>query len=122
MILVDTSIWIDHLSRSSSRLEALLDAGAVLIHPFVIGEIALGRLGPREATLARLARLPQTAVATPDEVLNTIERNGLFGIGIGYVDAHLLAAALLMGRVPLWTTDKRLRQSAGKMGLIYAPD
>lgn len=117
MILVDTSVWVDHLRQGNRRLTALLDAGVVSMHPFVVGEIALGHLGPRDETLAMLLRLPQVAVATPDEVLQLIERHRLFGVGIGYVDAHLLAAARLMGGMPLWTTDRRMRDAAQKLGL-----
>jgi predicted nucleic acid-binding protein len=121
VILVDTSVWIEHLSRENRQLAAVLDAGEALIHPFVIGEIALGHLGPRETILKALHLLPQAGVASADEVLHLIEQHRLFGLGIGYVDVQLLAAARLMGGVPLWTHDRRLRAAAEKIGLPHGP-
>ncbi|MBX9825116.1 MAG: type II toxin-antitoxin system VapC family toxin [Xanthobacteraceae bacterium] len=121
MILADTSVWIEHLRRSDERIAALLVAREVLVHPFVIGEIALGYLRSREAVLHELKLLPQAAVATHEEVLHLIERHRLFGTGLGYVDVHLLAAARLMGRVALWTYDERLRAAAGKLNLEHGP-
>ena len=121
MILVDTSVWIDHVRRSNDRLAALLVARAVLVHPFVIGEVALGHLRPRAAILRELHDLPPVAVASREEVLHLIEQHRLFGRGIGYVDAHLLAAARLMAGAALWTTDKRLRAVAESLGLAYSP-
>ena len=85
MILVDTSVWVDHLRASDGRLVALLQAGQVLSHPFVIGEIALGRLKQRQAVLGDLTNLPQAIVARNDEILHFIDRNGLAGTGLGYV-------------------------------------
>jgi len=91
MILVDTSIWIDHLRASDERMTRLLLAGQVLAHPFVIGELALGKLRNRDVVLDALQDMPQAAVASEPEVLRCIEMKGLFGSGIGYIDAHLLA-------------------------------
>jgi len=116
MILVDSSVWIDHLRRADARLRALLEAGQVLTHAFVIGELALGSLAQRERFLHLMDDLPKTRPATDDEVRTFIEARALAGLGIGYVDAHLLAAAKLNG-VPLWTRDKRLDAVAGKLGL-----
>ena len=95
MILVDTSIWIDHLRTRDEQLTQLLEAGQVLAHPFVTGELALGNLRNRDAVLGALQNMPQAAVATEPEVLRFIGEKGLFGLGIGYIDAHLLAAVLL---------------------------
>lgn len=117
MILVDTSVWIEHIRSANTLLVAQLDDGAVLAHPFVIGEVALGHIRSREAVLRELRDLPAAPVASPAEVVDLIERHRLFGIGIGYVDAHLLASAKLMGGVPLWTYDARLRAAAQKIGL-----
>ncbi len=95
MIVVDTSAWVDHLRKGDARLKALLGAGQVLVHSFVIGELALGNLRQRDAILQSLQDLPQAASAGDGEVLDFIERNALFGLGIGYVDAQLLASARL---------------------------
>ena len=117
MILVDSSVWIDHLRREDERLMALLAAEEVLGHPFVTGEIALGNLRRRDTVLADLQDLPQAAVATDDEVLDLINRLPLFGRAIGYVDAHLLAAVRLTPDATLWTAERRLRAAAAELGL-----
>ena len=117
MILVDTSIWIDHLRRSDPRLAHLLAEGQVLRHPFVIGEIALGTPSRREMTLRALGRLPAACVATHDEVMSLIERERLFGWGVGYVDVHLIASALLTPEALLWTRDRKLLAVAKRLGL-----
>lgn len=116
MILADTSVWVDHLRSGDAELERLLDGGAVLMHPFVMGEIALGHLQKRETILAALVALPQATVASEAEVLAFIDRHRLFGLGIGYVDVHLLAAATLSA-APFWTRDKRLQNVAARLGL-----
>ena len=121
MILVDTSIWVDHLRAGDKALAALLDAGMVLAHPFVIGELALGNLRKREIVLKALADLPHASVATEVEVLHFIERHALSGRGIGYIDAHLLAAAALTAGTELWTNDKRLHGVAVRLGLALRP-
>ncbi|HUE65721.1 MAG TPA: type II toxin-antitoxin system VapC family toxin [Rhizomicrobium sp.] len=117
MILADTSVWVDHLRASDKALVTLLDAGMVLAHPFVIGELALGNLRQREIVLKALADLPHASVATDAEVLHFIERQALFGRGIGYIDAHLLAAVQLTAGTELWTKDKRLHAVAIQLGL-----
>lgn len=117
MILADTSIWVDHLRAGDKALATLLDAGMVLVHPFVIGELALGDLRQREIVLTALADLPHASVATDAEVLRSIERHALSGRGIGYVDAHLLAAVKLTAGAKLWTNDKRLHGVAVQLGL-----
>ncbi len=115
MILVDTSIWIEHLRAGHSTLVALLERGQVLAHPWVTGEIALGSLSRREEVLGLLAGLPQAAVATPVEVLTLVELHRLYGLGIGYVDAQLLAATRLTPDAALWTNDKRLAVAAAQL-------
>jgi predicted nucleic acid-binding protein len=117
MILVDTSVWIDHLRSSDAELVQLLACGQVVGHPFVIGELALGNLQQRNEILSALQNLPQAPVATEKEVLGFIEQNGLYGAGIGYIDAHLLAAARLAAGTALWTRDKRLLAVSTRLGL-----
>lgn len=119
MILVDTSVWVDHLRTGDADLAALLDSNLVLTHPFVLGELACGNLRQRNVILNLLKALPQAKVATDEEVLFFIERHTLMGRGIGYIDAHLLAASSLSAPVSLWTRDKRLRSMAGSLGLAY---
>ena len=118
MILVDTSVWIDHLRRGDAHLMATLLAGHVLIHPWVIGEIACGTLRERGQVLDLLRSLPLSPVALEDEVLFFIEQYALMGRGIGYVDIHLLASAQLAG-ARLWTRDKRLVVVANELGMSY---
>jgi predicted nucleic acid-binding protein len=120
VILVDTSIWVDHLRAGNAMLAALLDAGMVLTHPFVIGELSLGALPQREAVLSALADLPPAVVATDAEVLGFIDRHALFGRGVGHVDAHLLAATRLTAGAELWTNDRRLNAVADALGLAMA--
>lgn len=120
MILADTSVWVDHLRAGDKALAALLDAGMVLAHPFVIGELALGNLRQRELVLKALADLPHASVATDAEVLHFIAHHALSGRGIGYIDAHLLAAVKLTAGAELWTNDKRLRGVAVRLGLAAA--
>ena len=118
MILVDTSVWIDHLRRGDAHLMATLLAGHVLIHPWVIGEIACGTLRERGQVLDLLRSLSLSTVALEDEVLFFIEQYALMGRGIGYVDIHLLASAQLAG-ARLWTRDKRLVVVANELGMSY---
>lgn len=122
MILVDTSIWIDHLRAADSELIGLLQDGHVLAHPWVTGELALGHLSRRSEILGLLRNLPQAIVATDAEVLTLIETQDLAGLGIGYVDAHLLAATLLTPEARLWTRDKRLAAAASGRGLFRDHD
>jgi predicted nucleic acid-binding protein len=117
MILVDTSVWVDHLQRGDTALADLLNASRVLAHPCVTGELALGSLSQRDMILSALKDLPQACVATDDEVLRFIGHHMLFGIGIGYVDAHLLASVRLTPGAALWTRDKRLLAASIKLGI-----
>jgi predicted nucleic acid-binding protein len=121
MILADTSIWIDHLRARDAMLAKLLGAGLILMHPFVMGELALGALRERNTVLRELAELPQARVAFDDEVLRFIEMRKLFGRGLGYVDTHLLAAARLTDGAVLWTRDKRLHLAAAELLLAFEP-
>lgn len=117
MILVDTSVWIDHLRSGNDELAKLLDRAQVCSHPFVIGELACGNLHNRDVVLELLSELPHVSVATDREVLFYIEQHRLMGRGMGYLDAHLLAAAALASPVKLWTRDKRLGVLADELGL-----
>ena len=121
MILVDTSVWVDHLRASDQALVGLLNAGMVLAHPFVIGELALANLGQRETVLGALSNLPRAIVATDAEVLHFIDRRAMFGRGVGYIDAHLLAAVRLTAGAELWTRDQRLYGVAVQLGLSITP-
>jgi predicted nucleic acid-binding protein len=116
VILVDTSVWVEHLRRGLPRLATLLQDGKVLIHPWVIGELACGNLRNRGDVLELLQGLPAAVVASDSEVLLLIEREQLMGLGIGYVDAHLLASAKL-SHTKLWTQDRRLAALAQERGL-----
>ena len=120
MILVDTSVWIDHLRRSIPELVDLLENEQVLTHPIVIGELACGQLARREQVLRLLSVLPSCVVATDEEALNLIERRRLMGKGIGYGDVHLLASVLLTADAQLWTHDKRLAEAAVRLKVAFA--
>lgn len=119
MILVDTSVWIVHLRAGDTELAQHLDDGAVLGHPWVTGELALGNLRNRGEVLGLLRGLPQAVVADDDEVLRLVERESLHGTGIGYVDAQLLAASRLTSGTRLWSRDKRLRAAAARLGAEF---
>ena len=121
MVLVDTSVWIDYLRSEEPNLVYLLNENQVLVHPFVIGELALGNLRNREEVLSLLGGLPVTPVATEEEVLLFVERHRLMGRGIGYVDAHLLAGVRLADSALLWTGDRRLLKVVAGLNLAYQP-
>ena len=116
MILVDTSVWIDHFQRKSATLTELLDTFKVLSHPSVIGELACGNLPERPLSLRRLNSLKQAPAARSEEVLRLVEERKLFGLGIGWIDAHLIASALLAG-CDLWTLDRPLQKAAARAGV-----
>jgi predicted nucleic acid-binding protein len=118
VILVDTSIWVDHLRAGHPVLARLLEQGQVLGHPWVVGEIALGSLKQRQSVLGLLAGLPQAEVATGPEVAGFIEHHRLYGLGLGFVDVQLLAAARLTNDARLWTADKRLAAAAARLDLL----
>ncbi len=117
MILVDTSVWIDHFRQGNAELTRRLNSGQVLMHRFVIGELALGSMQHRQVVLDALKNLPQTTAASDEEVMLFIEKHALFGTGIGYVDAHLLAAVRLTPGAALWTRDRRLLAESVRLGL-----
>lgn len=111
MILVDTSVWVEHFRSGTIGLDAVLENGQAACHPFIIGELACGNLRNRTEILSLLQDLPMTTRARDDEVMRFIEDRRLMGKGLGYIDIHLLMSALLTG-CPLWTLDKRLREVA----------
>ena len=117
MILVDTSVWINHLRNNDPHLVRLLTKNSVLGHPFVRGELALGNLRQREEILTALDNLPQAPVVFTNEVNYFIEKQALYGLGIGLIDVHLLASTRLLGNARLWTQDKRLLAAASRLNL-----
>lgn len=117
MILVDTSVWIDHFHVHVKALAAALERADVITHPFIIGELACGQLRKRGEVLELLAALPSAVIATENEVLKLIEEKALMGRGIGYIDVHLLASVMLTEGARLWTRDKRLEPVARSLGL-----
>jgi predicted nucleic acid-binding protein len=119
MILVDTSVWVDHLRGKDALLEEKLLAAQVVLHPFIIGELALGQLKIRAEILRLLQGMPQAIVANAHEVLQFIDNKKLFGMGIGYIDVHLLCSAVLMPDTRIWTRDKALRALASQMGVAF---
>ena len=119
MILTDTSIWVDHLRQGVPDLVRALTNGQVMTHPFIIGELACGNLNNRAALLRDLRTLPEAPVVTDREALAFIDGRRLMGRGMGYVDVHLLASAVLAGDVVLWTRDKRLAAIAQELGIAW---
>jgi predicted nucleic acid-binding protein len=117
LILADTSVWIDHLRSGNKDMRKHLDQGQIVIHPFIIAELALGSLKERTKTLALLDLLPQARVARLNELRLTIEARRLYNLGIGLTDAHLIASVLIDSPTLLWTRDKRLRQVAENLGI-----
>lgn len=118
MVLVDTSIWISHLTKGNTRLKALLENAEVVCHPSVIGELACGYIKNRTEIFSLLQALPMASIAQHDEVLHFIESHRLMGRGLGLIDVHLLASSLLT-RAPLWTADKRLRAASVELNVAY---
>jgi len=116
-VLADTSIWIDHFRRSNLQLAEFLHRGDIVVHPFIIGELVLGKVAKIAEMIDFLHLLPKTIVASVDEILEFIAKRKLSGSGIGYVDVHLLAAAALMPETLLWTRDKKLRAAAQALSL-----
>jgi len=117
LILADTSIWIDHLRSGNSELRNHLEQGHIVIHPFIIAELALGSLRERTKTLALLDLLPQVRMAQMSEVRLMIEARRLYSLGIGLTDAHLIASVFINSSTLLWTRDKRLRKVAEALGI-----
>ena len=118
MVLVDTSIWVSHLREGNARLETLLEKSEVVCHPFIIGELACGNIKNRTEILSSLHALPAAVVAKHEEVLYLIESHHLMGRGLGFIDVHLLASALLTG-VLLWTADRRLHAASAELNTAH---
>lgn len=122
MVLVDSSVWIDHFRKYDDVLAELLIKNNVLTHPFVRGELALGNLRQRESILNLLDNLPQASVAYAEEINFFIEKNTLFGLGIGLIDVHLLASTQIAQNTRLWTRDKKLMAAAMQLNLAATFD
>ncbi len=116
MVLVDTSVWVEHFRHGKSELEILLSDGQVVCHPFIVGELGCGNLKSRTQILSLLNTLPMAHLAEHDEVMHFVEKYRLMGKGLGYVDVHLFASAMLT-HVPLWTFDKRLGSVSATLGI-----
>lgn len=119
MVLVDTSVWVDHLRFGDPRMASLLEEGDVVCHPFIIGELACGHLPERSRTLRWIHDLPRTGTASQDEVMGLIEAHQLMSMGLGFIDVHLLASARLFG-IPIWTRDAPFRKAADRLGVLYS--
>ena len=115
-VLVDTSVWVDHFHRGESLLQDLLSSGQVATHPFIIGELACGHISNRTEILKLLSELPTVTLATNEEAMHLIEKHRLGGKGLGWIDVHLLASALL-SHTPLWTRDRKLTAIARTLGI-----
>ena len=120
MILVDISVWVDHLRRGNPQMVRLLELNMVYVHPWVIGELACGNLKNRAVLLEHLSNLIQVSQASDSEVMEFVERNRLYGRGAGWVDFHLLASALLTN-CPFWTLDRRLAEIAADLDVAFTP-
>ncbi len=120
-VLVDTSVWVGHISQRDERLVALLEAGVVVCHPYVVVEVACGTPPRRTEVVELLRELERVQVATPDELIDRVQRRALFGRGCGFVYVSLLACALLSDQTLLWTLDKRLEALAAELGRAYRP-
>lgn len=121
MILVDSSIWIDHLRSANAALAVALAEGRIVQHPFVTAELALGSLAQRERFIGMLGLLPAVPPVEQSALLGFVGEHRLFGTGLGMVDAHLLAAAARVDGAGLWTNDKRLAEQADRLGLSHRP-
>ena len=115
-MIVDTSVWVEHFRIGEPALAARLEMGVVLVHPFVIGELACGNLRNRQAIISSLNGLPAPIIADHEEVVGLVDDEGLYGRGIGWIDVHLLASARL-SQSPLWTLDRRLNEAAISLGV-----
>lgn len=120
MVLVDTSVWVDHFREGNPDLERLLYDGQVMCHPYIVGELACGNMKNRAEILTLLPALPQATPAQHEEVLRFMELHHLMGKGLGYIDVHLCASALLTG-VPMWSYDKKLDEANEMPGIRYDP-
>ena len=118
IVLVDTSVWVDHLRNDNERLRLMLESGEVLTHPFIIGELACGNLRNRNEILSLLEALPCAAIGQHEEVLLLVSERSLYGKGLGWIDMHLIASALIHD-CSLWTLDKSLHRAAVKSGIAH---
>jgi predicted nucleic acid-binding protein len=118
MVLVDTSVWVEHFRYGNIGLENPLNDGDVVCHLFIIGELACGNLSNRSEILSLLRALPLAKHAEHEEVMHFIENYKLMGKGLGYIDMHLISSAIL-SKVPVWTLDKKLKEVSSKLGLVY---
>jgi len=118
LVLVDTSVWVEHLRSGNIGLGNLLNEGHVVCHLFIVGELACGNLSNRSEILSLLRALPLSNHAEHEEVMHLIENYSLMGKGLWYIDMHLIASAILT-KVPIWTLDKKLREVSSKLGLEY---
>lgn len=121
MILVDTSVWIDHLHATEGTLVELLERNEVLCHPMVIGELALGSLRSRANVLALLRALPRCAQVSDDEVLTFIDARALWSTSLSLVDVYLLASVMVVEGAALWSRDRRLAQAAADLSVLWEP-
>jgi len=120
MVWVDTSVWMRHLREGDPDLEPLLNNGEVMCRPYIVGELACGNLKNRHEVLLLLQLLPAATQASHEEILQFIEEKRLMGKGLGYMDVHLSASAMLTG-VPMWSCDKRLNETNQGLGIRYRP-
>jgi predicted nucleic acid-binding protein len=118
MILADSSIWIDHLRHRDERMIQLMETVGLLVHPFIIGEVALGHVKNRDVILAEMSQFQQSVLATDTEVLQLINRMSLMGTGLGLIDIHLLGSVLVTIDAKLWTRDKKLAAVADSIGVL----
>ena len=120
MILVDTSVWVDYLRSVDAVLSQLLQQACVVVHPMIVGELACGNLKNRDEVLKLLSALSPVTEASHAEVMHVIKHHALMGIGVGFVDMHLLSSCLLTGHTQFWTRDKRLARVAESLGIVYS--
>ncbi len=119
MVLVDTSVWVSHLRHGNPKLQEMLQEGKVVSHTFIIGELACGNIRNRTEIISLMQSLPMLDSIEHEELLLFIEHNKMMGTGLGFVDVHLMAAAMLAG-IPLWTQDKKLKQACSTLGIDFS--
>jgi predicted nucleic acid-binding protein len=119
MVLVDISVWVSHLRHGNPKLQEMLQEGQVVSHPFIIGELACGNISNRTEIISLMQSLPMLDAIEHEELLLFIEHNKMMGTGLGFVDVHLMAAAMLAG-IPLWTQDKSLKQACSRLIIDFS--